>query len=123
MPGPSASAPRERRRLRRRDPVEHAERRPQQLDSPANGTSASDSIPRARSTRMPSAASGRVLEQGSLSDPRLADEREDAASADPRIREQMVESEPLRVAANQHSAESNDALQVGPPEAMRAGSA
>ena len=33
-PGPSASAPVERRRLRRRDPLEHAERRTQQLRQP-----------------------------------------------------------------------------------------
>ena len=70
--------------------------------SPANGTSASDSIPRARSTRIPPACPARVLEQRRLADPRLADEREHAAAAVPRLGQEPVERQPLLLPAEQH---------------------
>ena len=52
---------------------------------------------------MPSAALGRVLEQRRLPDPGLADEREHAAAAVPRLRKQAVDRQPLLVAAEQHA--------------------
>ena len=52
--------------------------------SDANGICASDSIPRARSSCIPSRPLGGVVEQRGLADPRLADERQRRALARPR---------------------------------------
>ena len=65
------------------------------------------SPPRTRSRgqcriRIPSALLGRVFEQGGLADARLADEREHAAAAFPRLRKQAIERQPLVFAAQQH---------------------
>ena len=72
---------------------------------PANGTRASDSIPRARRTRMPAApaCSARVFEQRRLADPDLAGQDDHGASVQPGVGESGVEGMPLRVATQQHA--------------------
>ena len=92
----------ERGRLRPGDPVERAERRAQQLGEPRE-RDLGLRLDAARAQHAhPPGLPGRVLEQRGLADPGLADEREHAALAVPRLGQEPVERQPLLVAAEQH---------------------
>ena len=73
--------------------------------SQANGICASDSTPRARRSRMPSACCGGVIEQRRLADPRLADERERGAGARSRPRQSVLDLVALLLTPEQHRRE------------------
>ena len=69
----------------------------------ANGTRASDSMPRARSTRSSGGVLLGVTEQRRLADAGLADEREHRAVPGTGRREQSVELPPLSITPEQHA--------------------
>ena len=70
--------------------------------SEANGICASDSIPRARSTRIRDRRARGVIEQRGLADPGLAGECEHGALARPRRRQRAADRLALALAAHEH---------------------
>ena len=93
----------ERRRLRGRDAVDRAERRPQQFGE-AGEWHLRLGLDAARTENTHRCRAGdRVLEQRGLADPRLPHQREHATPPAPRLREQPVDGQPLLFAAQQHA--------------------
>ena len=101
-PGSQGERTGERRGLRRGYPVQRPEGGAQELEQPREGHLRLGLDSARTQHQHPLRLLGGVVEQGSLADPSLADEREDAALPDPRIRQQAIERRPLLVAAEQH---------------------
>ena len=92
----------ERGRLRLRDPVQRAQRRTEQLGQARERDHRLGLDPASSQYSHLARDLGRVFEEGSLSDAWLADERQHAATAVPRLRKQAIERQPLVGAAKQH---------------------
>ena len=101
---PERERRRERRCLQLRDPVQRSEGRPQQLEEPGERHLRLRLDPARPQDAHSLGSLARVVEQGRLADPRLADEYEDAAAAAAGLFQQSIERLALAITAKQHGA-------------------